>query len=158
MQGAFNIKTKRQLEICKQLPLKLHFEAKFKEAPVACPTACKYKWRFWQRLTKALLSRWVQPTVSDPRALAQPKAPNWQAALGIGISAGPASASARGSQTSTANSQQCQQSHSERKVQLSSCLLNVQTEVQISSKQTQRQSQDGESSPTAPLSHQVLDH
>lgn len=86
MQGAFNIKTKRQLEICKWLPLKLDFEAKFKEARVACPTPCKYMWHFWQRLTKALLSCWVRPTVSYPRALVQPKAPSQQAACGIGTS------------------------------------------------------------------------
>lgn len=34
----------------------------------------------------------------------------------------------------------------------------MQTEVQISSKETPHQSQDGESSPTASLSHQLLDH
>ena len=96
--------------------------------------------------------------MSHPRALAQLKAPNRQAAWGVGISTGLALASARGGQASTANSQQCQQSHSKRKVQFSSCLLNVQTEVQISSKPTHQQCWDGESSPTESLSHQVLDH
>lgn len=125
MQGAFNTETKRQLEICKRLPLKLDFEATFKEARVDCPTPRKHTWRFWQRLTKAPLSCWVQRTVSHLRALAHPKAPNRQAAGRVGIRAGLATASAKGGRASAANSQQRQQSRSERRVHGSAHVCSV---------------------------------
>lgn len=135
MQGAFNTKTKRQLEICKRVPLKLDFEVKFKDARVAFPNPSIHS-VLSQGVTKALLSCWLL----SPLYLIQSLGPNDHLCI-----------SQRG-HTSPANSQQRQ--HPERKVQLSPCLLNVQTKLHISAKQRQ----DGEGSSTTSPSHQVLDH
>lgn len=71
----------------------------------------------WQGITKALLSC-SEATVSHPRALAQ-----------LTIVWG--RQQHQGGQTRTANSEQRQQSHPGRKVQFSSCCLNVQTKLHI---------------------------
>lgn len=71
MQGAFNTKTKRQLEICKRVPLKLDFEVKFKDARVAFPNPSMHS-VLWQGVTKALLSCWLL----SPLCLIQSLGPN----------------------------------------------------------------------------------
>lgn len=120
MQGDFNTKTKRQLEICKRVPLKLDFEVKFKDSRVAFPSPSIHS-VLWHGVTKALLSCWVL----SPLCLIQSLGPTDH-------QCGASSSSSQGGHTSPANSQQRQ--HPERKVQFSPCLLNVQTKLHISTK------------------------
>lgn len=84
MQGAFNTKTKRQLEICKRLPLKLDFEVKFKEARVAFSNPSIHAVLLAGGNKSSSLLLCSEATVSHPRALAQ-----------LTVCVGPAAASAR---------------------------------------------------------------
>lgn len=88
MQGAFNTKTKRQLEICKQLPLKLDFEVKFKEAHVAFPNPSIHAVLLAGGDKSSCLLLGSELTLSPDRALAQ-----------LTMCVGPAAASARGAKT-----------------------------------------------------------